>query len=111
MKLAPDPKAERWLLGLTGAAEEFDWDAGNLSKNSKHGVEPHDIQALIVGDFYFAGRIVEPAHEEPRWLALGEDGAGRRLALVFTRRGERLRPISCRAMRRKEKLLYEQVRL
>ena len=52
----------------------------------------------------------EPAHGEPRWLVLGEDAAGRRLALVFTRRGNRLRPISCRAMRGKEKALYEKAR-
>ncbi|MFI5395795.1 MAG: BrnT family toxin [Candidatus Binatia bacterium] len=105
-----DPAAERWLIALTGAAEEFEWDTGNLTKNRKHGVEPADVQALIGGDLYLAGRIAEPAHEEPRWLVLGEDAAGRRLALVFTRRGNRLRPISCRAMRRKEKALYEEAR-
>jgi uncharacterized DUF497 family protein len=71
-------------------------------------VEPGDIRALIGRDFYFAGRIVEPAHTELRWLALGEDAAGRRLASVFTRRGDRLRPISCRAMRPKERALYEE---
>jgi uncharacterized DUF497 family protein len=110
MRLVPDPAAERWLIELTGAAEEFEWDTGNLTKNRKHGVAPVDIQALIGGDFYFAGRIAEPAHEEPRWLVLGEDPAGRRLALVFTRRGHRLRPISCRPMRRKERTVYEKAR-
>ncbi len=68
------------------------------------------MQALIGGDFYFAGRITEPVHDEPRWLALGEDTAGRRLALVFTKCGEQLRPISWRSMRRKEKMLYEKAR-
>src|SRR6266550_3687236 len=110
MKLAADPATETWLLGLTGADHEFDWDSGNLTKNRKHGVEPRDVEALIGGDFYFAGRIVEPVHSEPRWLALGEDATGRRLSLVFTRRGTRLRAISCRAMRRKEEALYEEAR-
>ena len=50
------------------------------------------MQTLIGGDFYFAGRIVEPLHNEPRWLALGEDATGRRLSLVFTKRGDRLPP-------------------
>jgi uncharacterized DUF497 family protein len=109
MKLAADPATERWLIGLTGADHEFEWDIGNLSKNRKYGVEPGDIQALVVGDFYFAGRIVEPVHTERRGLALGEDAAGRRLALIFTRRGDR-RPISCRAMRPKEGALYEEAR-
>ena len=110
MKLAADPATETWLLGLTGADHEFDWDSGNLTKNRKHGVEPRDVEALIGGDIYFAGRIVEPVHSEPRWLALGEDATGRRLSLVFTRRGDRLRAISCRAMRRKEEALYEEAR-
>ena len=110
IKLVADPTTERWLIGLTGADHDFEWDIGNLTKNRKHGVEPGDIQALVGGEFYFAGRIVEPDHTERRWLALGEDAAGRRLALVFTRRGDRLRPISCRAMRPKERALYEEAR-
>lgn len=110
MELVADAAAERWLMELTGASAEVDWDAGNLTKNRKHGVQPEDIQALIGTDFYFAGRVAEPAHEEPRWLALGEDAGGRRLALVFTRRGDRLRPISCRPMRRKERMVYEKAR-
>lgn len=110
MKLVADPAAERWLRMITGASGEFEWDRGNLTKHRKHDVAPGDVQALVAGDFYFAGRIVEPAHAEPRWLALGEIASGRRLALVFTRRGDRLRPISCRTMRRKERALYEEAR-
>jgi uncharacterized DUF497 family protein len=110
MRLVPDPAAAQWLLALTGASEEFEWDSGNLTKHRKHDVTPRDVQALIAGDLYFAGRILEPAHPEPRWLVLGENEAGRRLALVFTRRGDRLRAISCRPMRRKERALYEEAR-
>lgn len=110
MKLVADPATERWLIGLTGADDEFDWDIGNRTKNRKRGVAPGDIQALVGAEFYFAGRIVEPVHPERRRLALGEDAAGRRLALVFTRRGNRLRPITCRAMRPKERALYEEAR-
>jgi uncharacterized protein len=110
MQVVPDPAAERWLLAMTGASEEFEWDSGNLAKHRKHDVEPRDIRALIAGDLYFAGRIVEPAHAEARWLVFGENESGRPLALVFTRRGDRLRPISCRPMRRKERALYEEAR-
>ena len=84
MRLVADPATERWLIGLTGADRDLEWDSGNLTKNRKHGVEPGDIQALIGGEFYFAGRIIDPPHTERRWLALGEDAAGRRLALIFT---------------------------
>ena len=44
----------------------------------------------------------------PRWLVLGMTNAGRHLALIFTRRGDTLRPISGRPMRRKEGAAYEE---
>jgi uncharacterized DUF497 family protein len=44
----------------------------------------------------------------PAELVLGEDGKHRRLALVLTRRDDRLRPISCRPMRGKERRVYEE---
>ena len=57
--------------------------------------------------FHNGRRIVEPAHEEARYLLLGVTSGGRHAALVFTRRGDKLRPISCRAMRRREKEVYD----
>ena len=66
------------------------------------------IEALLANVFVFEGRIVEPAHSETRWLLLGQDGRHRRLALIFTRRGDKLRPISCRHVRTKEKKRYEE---
>lgn len=104
MRLVDDEPTRRWLE--EGPA--YDWDAGNLSKNEKHGVAPGDVEAVVGILPAFVGRVVEPAHAEPRWLLLGQDAKGRRLALVFTRRGERLRPISCRPMRRNERRLYEE---
>jgi len=95
-------------LGLAGTTEDVDWDAGNRTKNRKHGVEASEIEQMLAHSYVFEGRIVEPRHDEPRWLALGRNNAGRRLALVFTRREKRLRPISCRPMRRKEEQRYEQ---
>ena len=110
MKLVPDSSLDAWLAALTGAAEEFDWDAGNRSKGRKHGVEPSEVESLFHRTIFLAGRIVEPAHAEPRWLLLGETDATRRLALIFTRRGKLLRPISCRPMRRNERRLYDEAK-
>ena len=107
MKLLPDSSLDEWLGGLTGAAGQFDWDAGNRSKGQKHGVEPSGVESLFHRTVFLAGRVVEPAHDELRWLLLGETEAGRRLALIFTRRGKQLRPISCRSMRRDERRLYD----
>jgi uncharacterized DUF497 family protein len=80
MKLVGDPAAEAWLEALGGA---FEWDSGNHSKNAKHQVDPSEVESLLQRTVFLAGRIVEPAHDEPRWLLLGETNAGRRLALIF----------------------------
>jgi uncharacterized DUF497 family protein len=110
MKLAPDSDLDHWLSRITGAADHFDWDAGNRSKGRKHGVEPLEVQSLFERVVFLAGRIMEPVHDEPRWLLVGETSNGRRLALIFTRRGSMLRPISCRPMRRNERRLYDQAK-
>ncbi len=108
MKLAADATLAVWLEKLSGRPEDFDWDAANQTKHRKHGVEPEDVEALFRHRTLFLGRIVEPTHDELRGLLLGQDASGRRLALVFTRRGARLRPVSCRAMRRQERKVYEE---
>ena len=108
MRLAADPETARWVDRMVGRPQDFDWDAGNRTKNRKHRVEAEDVEALFHRTIVLAGRLVEPAHEELRWLLLGQNEAGRRLALVFTRRGAKLRAISCRSMRRNERRLYEE---
>ena len=107
MRLVDDPEAGRWLEELEGCREDFDWDDGNMEKNRKHGVEAKDIEAMFGRTMVLGGRIVEPASNEPRWIVLGEDDARRKLALIFTRRGQRVRAISCRSMRRNERRFYE----
>jgi len=108
MRLEDDPETASWLARLTGDMEDFDWDEGNQTKHAKHGVAPDEIEAMLRHPVLFAGRIVEPSHTEPRWLMLGETDEGRLLALVFTRRGDKLRPVSGRPMRRKEREVYEE---
>ena len=108
MKFIDDPEIAAWLDGLEGSREDFDWDAGNQAKNRKHDVEDEDIETILSHPVLLAGRIVQPSHDELRWLVLGRDGRGQWLALIFTRRGNRLRPISCRPMRRAERQVYEE---
>jgi len=104
MKLVADPDIAAWL----GARPALEWDAGNSTKSqTKHGFSTADVESLLDAPVLFAGRIVEPAHEEARYLLLGVTVDGRRAALVFARRGENLRPISCRAMRKREKEAYD----
>src|SRR5687768_6102446 len=105
MKVVRDPETEAWLAE---ALESLEWDEGNLTKNRKHRVEPEDVEQIFSHSYVFFGRVIEPAHEEPRWVLLGRNDEGRKLTLVFTRRENRLRPISCRSMRRNERIAYGQ---
>ena|SRR3989442_11202999 len=108
MRLVENPHAASWLDTLEGEARDFEWDTRNRTKLKKHEVEEEDVESMFRSPIIFAGRIIEPAHDEPRWLVLGKSVRGRKLALILTRRGERLRPISCRAMRRDERKVYEE---
>jgi uncharacterized DUF497 family protein len=95
VKLVADPEMAAWLATMP----TMQWDAGNSTKSeAKHGFHAADVESLLGGAMLFAGRIVEPQHEEARYLLLGATSDGRRAALIFARRGEKLRPISCRAM-------------
>ncbi len=96
-----------WLLNFDPAPDNFDWDAGNEGKNLKHGVTTDEIESLLRGEYLFQGKILEPAHDEWRGVLLGQTSAGRHMTLIFTRRGEKLRPISCRPMRTNERYSYE----
>lgn len=108
MRFAADQAVGLWLRDFVPDSDNFDWNKGNVTKNAKHGVRPEEIESIFYQEkFIFAGRIIEPVHDEWRGLILGRTDAGRPLALIFTRRGDKLRPISCRAMRPGERRLYE----
>ncbi len=107
MKLVDDPEIAEWVVALAGV-EVLEWDRGNRTKSDvKHGFSVADVESIFTSPVLFAGRIVEPVSSEKRYLLLGVTADGRYAAVVFTRRGEKLRPISCRAMRRKEKETFD----
>lgn len=92
------------LAAVTG----FQWDSGNRIKSQmKHGVTQAEAEELfLMGPLVLA----DPGHSvaEPRFHALGESGAGRRLFAVFTVRDDRIRIISVRDMSRRERRRYEE---
>ena len=109
MKLVADPEMENWLAQFIPNFDLFDWDTGNLTKILKHGVDKDKVESIFFQEEYvFAGRILEPKHSEWRGLILGMDRNKRHLSLIFTRRGEKLRPISCRSMRKEEVSIYHE---
>lgn len=93
------------LENVTG----FQWDAGNAGKNRKHDVTDAEAEQV----FFCPDLLVVPdarhSNVEPRFHALGEALAGRKLHVTFTLRAEGtlIRVVSARAMNRKERVVYE----
>ena len=87
--------------------EGFQWDDANSSKNWTH----HHVSQTEAEQVFLNRPVVvtdaRPA-TEARWFAFGHTDGDRRLTVVFTIRGPRLRVISARPMRRSEKKSYEQ---
>lgn len=88
----------------------FEWDEGNLPKiTARHPVTPGECEQIF---FHEPLRIVpDEGHSrtERRWTALGRTSEGRTLTVIFTLRGELIRPLSARPMSRKERRHYAQV--
>ena len=93
------------LQNVTG----FDWDEGNARKNEKHEVSQAEAEQVFLNTPLLL--LGDPGHSrlESRFLALGTSDNGRRLHITFTLRedGTKVRPISARAMSRKERVIYE----
>ena len=95
------------LSGLTG----FDWDKGNRNKNwIKHKVS--DVESEEV--FFNLPLVVFPdkthSKAEDRYYLLGKTDDGRFLFVVFTTRGDNIRVISARDMKKKERRCYHEIK-
>jgi uncharacterized DUF497 family protein len=85
----------------------FEWDEGNEGKNwSNHQVSDAECEEIFFNDPLVAGSDVAHSSSEPRYFALGETGAGRRLFVAFTVRKNLIRVISARDMTKKELRRY-----
>jgi uncharacterized DUF497 family protein len=89
----------------------FQWDDGNTDKNwINHQVENWECEQVFFNTpLVLLGDLKHSAKEE-RWAAFGCTDEGRRLVVIFTRRGNLLRIISARDMNRKERKYYEENR-
>jgi uncharacterized DUF497 family protein len=86
--------------------EGFDWDAGNVTKNSKHGVEPEEAEAVFLNEPLLVLPDAKHSKAEVRWRALGKTDK-KHLLVVFTIRRKLIRIISARVMNKKERAVYE----
>ena len=102
-----------WLLYwiLETSHFEFEWDEGNVSKNSKkHGIEVHDIEAVFRSGLALPlGIQTSPLHSEQRLGLVGPSLSGNLLQIAFTLRDGRVRVISARIAHKKERTQYEEI--
>jgi uncharacterized DUF497 family protein len=88
----------------------FEGDAGNAPKLwDRHHVTSGECEQVFFGEPLLIAPDARHSQRERRWAAWGRTTEGRALAVVFTLREERIRPLSARDMNRKERRLYEQV--
>jgi len=89
--------------------EGFEWDAGNVIKSrTKHGVTPAEAEQVFFNEPLLLLPDEKHGGRETRFFALGHTNDGRRLFVAFTVRGRKIRVISCRAMSRKERAIYDE---
>ena len=76
-------------------SELFDWDDGNWPKCGKHGLSQPEIEAAFHAP---SARFVPLEHAiEERWMLIAFSD-GRWMSVIFTRRNDRVRPISAKPM-------------
>ena len=86
----------------------FDWDDGNLYKNEKkHGLKWQEIEEVFFNRPLLVNEDKKHSEKEERCFALGVTNSGKRVYVVFTKRGDRIRVISARLMNKKERSIYE----
>jgi len=87
----------------------FQWDEGNATKNwTLHQVSQAEAEQAFFNRPVIVASALRHSTEEPRYAALGQTDAGRRLSIVFTLRDTLVRVISARDMSRPERRIYEQ---
>lgn len=86
----------------------FDWDKGNIDKNfKKHQVTNKETEEVFGNKPIKIFKDKEHSQKEDRFVALGVTNNEKRLYIVFTIRGEKIRIISARNQSKKERRLYE----
>ena len=88
---------------------EFQWDEGNQEKNwKKHQVTQREAEEVFSDQNKRIAKDFLHSEKEDRYLLIGATAQGRKLFIVFTLRGQRVRVISARDLnKKKERSLYE----
>jgi uncharacterized DUF497 family protein len=104
MKAEQDPEIDRWLQEFWEGGLE--WDDANRRKLT-HGVTEEEIEEVFSNRFVVVGRVVPPrgSHWPPekRYALFGKTNSSRILTVIWTTRGNSIRPISMRSSVNAEK--------
>ena len=102
-----------WLLFwiLETSSFEFEWDRGNSTKNAdKHGVTTEDVEAVFRSGLALPlGIQVSPPANEQRLGLIGPTISGKLLQVAFVLRVGRVRVVSARPAKLKERKRYEEI--
>jgi uncharacterized DUF497 family protein len=71
----------------------FDWDESNIRHVGRHGVDRQEAEQIILDPDAIMLEI-QIEGDEDRVKAIGRTAGGRILVVVFTFRGEAIRPIT-----------------
>jgi len=98
MKILPQPIA-------------FQWDKGNIDKNFiKHDVTVQEAEEVFLNESFIVAEDVKHSDtKEQRFYGLGQTRSGRKLFVAFTVRDKKIRIISIRDMKKKERTAYERL--
>ncbi len=95
---------EDLFLGCAG----FEWDEHNAVKIwTRPRVSPFEIEEVFFNSPLVVADDLKHSEKEKRYYALGQTESARKLFVVFTIRGNKIRVISARDMSRKEREVYE----
>lgn len=85
-------------------ATEFDWDEHNIAHLARHKIVPDEFEEAMSNDPI----VIDVRDEagEDRWYALGATKKLRILFLVYTYRGNRIRPVTAWNAGKKLRDLY-----
>lgn len=87
----------------------FEWDKGNTDKNWKeHKVHFKEAEEIFLNKPLKIFKDVKHSQKENRFVGLGVTNKERKLYIVFTVRGKKIRIISARNQSKKERRLYEE---
>ena len=88
------------------SAALFNWDDANHRCLARHAVSPQEAEQCYRNDPFIVEE--QSIHAQPRYLALGETDAARRLAFVFTIRSAHVRFVTAYPMTLQQQKIYEE---